>query len=98
MENKSITINNDSALNDVLIKLCGDEGLQKEFYTEPLPMLKKMGVSTSDLLIRRYDYNNMKIDHISGTTASAFQICVSVGALIGASIGWDGKMDNTVVL
>lgn len=89
MTNKTITISSDSNLNNTLTKLCSDESLQKEFLTEPLPLLKKMGVKTEDLLVRRYDYKDMKIDTLSGATASAVQICVSVGALIGASIGWD---------
>ncbi len=92
MTNKTITISSESNINDALTKLCSDESLQKEFLAEPLTMLKKMGVESKDLLVRRYDYKDMKIDTLSGTAASAVQICVSVGALVGASIGWDNAI------
>jgi hypothetical protein len=69
-------------LNDALNKIKNDQSLKDKFYSDPQGELKALGVDTSKLKIK-------KVSNPSKTVKPGFatSICVSVGELVGASVG-----------
>lgn len=88
MSNYDVKVINNQPLDNVLTQLKTDAVLRNEFYNAPVPVLQRMGVAMNALQVRKSNFATRTIEDVLTQPAGAWQICVTVGEIIGASIGW----------
>jgi hypothetical protein len=72
----------DMKLDKAITEINTDVALRKDFYRNPVKVLDKLGVNTGDLSINVIDN-----DFIKDIATSSWSVCVSIGEVIGVSVG-----------